>query len=93
MWEYLPCHSLLKINLQEERCFFPECEKKSPGWMTENVEQHDLFQPGIGRRAGLVQPVWPIRVVLQFAVTAKLPRANFTNFQPLLLTVRKRVIR
>jgi hemerythrin-like domain-containing protein len=30
----------------EERFFFPECEKRSPGSMVENVEQHHTFMEG-----------------------------------------------
>lgn len=32
--------------MQEEKFLFPECEKRLPGSMVENVEQHQLFTEG-----------------------------------------------
>jgi hypothetical protein len=34
-------------DIKEEKFFFPECEKRVPGSMTENEEQHKLFQIGL----------------------------------------------
>jgi hypothetical protein len=33
-------------DVQEEKFLFPECEKRVPGSMVQNVEQHQLFHEG-----------------------------------------------
>jgi len=35
------------LTCQEEIFFFPECEKRAPGSMQENVEQHKAFMAGL----------------------------------------------
>jgi len=47
MWGYSPEIAIPGAYLQEEKFFFPECEKRSPGSMVDNVEQHHLFQQGL----------------------------------------------
>jgi hypothetical protein len=43
-----PERSQILICLQqEEKFFFPECEKRVPRSMVENVEQHEAFQQGL----------------------------------------------
>src|ERR1700737_5423808 len=44
--EYIPFKSIFN-GTQEEKYFFPESEKRVPGSMAQNLEQHRLFDEGL----------------------------------------------